>query len=202
MIQKAQNGLSNLMEAIKGYFADEEIEPLAKLLCDALRSDSICYDDISIDPDIMDDTILLAYEKRLLLPMKSIRGSAWEDRILNFCEGERYHLPRVVRILADNAEATSEWNTRFAVRKALAEAGEKDIEPPLHFLETIQKAAPQCVVTVDTMQAVLADSRLELDMHDTLDRFVRCGIMSPITQRSLHTGSPRYEINPCLYWSV
>jgi len=202
MIQHAQNSLPNLIEAIKGYCADEEIVDLAKLLYGALQSDSICYDDISIDPDLKDDIILLSYEKRLLLPMKSIRGSAWEDRILNFCEGERYHLPRVVRILVDSARATGEWNTQFAIRDALAEAGEKEIGQTLHLLEMIQNLAPQCVIAVDTMKAILAESRLELDMHDTLDRFVRCGIMSPITQRSLHTGSPRYEINPCLYWSV
>ncbi len=50
------------------------------------------------------------------------------------------------------------------------------------------------------MRAIAAEMGLEMDIHDTLDRFVRCGILSPQTQRSLHTGFSKYEMNPSLYW--
>ena len=55
-------------------------------------------------------------------------------------------------------------------------------------------------IEVGIMQMVSTKLELEMDMHDTLDRFVRCGIMSPRTQRTIHTGISWYELNPCLYW--
>jgi len=41
---------------------------------------------------------------------------------------------------------------------------------------------------------------MDLDMHDMLDRLVRCGVASPATQRSLYTGAAKFEMHPCLYW--
>lgn len=200
MIQPAAQELSNLSRALARHFAADEAQYLAVLLSIACRSDSLGYEEIPIEEYLKDDIILLAYEKRLLLPMKSIRGSAWEDRILSFSEGERYHLPRVVRLLAEKAAETGVWDTESTIPEVLSEAGEREIGATVRLLDSIITTAANGEAMVETMKALCADSGLDLDMHDTLDHFVRCGIMSPVTQRSLHSGSPRYEINPCLYW--
>jgi hypothetical protein len=41
---------------------------------------------------------------------------------------------------------------------------------------------------------------VDADLHDIIDIFVICGIMSPCPQKSLLTGLSWYEINPTLYW--
>ncbi|MBT4511930.1 MAG: hypothetical protein HOC20_06960 [Chloroflexi bacterium] len=192
--------LANVAEALSKQFSLEEARCLAQILSGSFMADSISYDDLDLDPDMKDDMILLAYEKRILLPMKSRRGSAWEDRILTFEETERYHLPRVVRFLIENAKDTGEWNTEPALIKALEEAGEDQIEAIISYLNKLMKRAPKFELEVGVMQAIAAELGLEIDMHDTLDRFVRCGILSPRTQRSLHTGFSKYEMNPSLYW--
>ena len=69
-------------------------------------------------------------------------------------------------------------------------------------LDELKIMAPRYELEIGVIQAVRAELGIEIDMHDMLDRFVRCGIASPRTGRSLHTGSAKYELNPCLYWEA
>ncbi len=191
--------ITKLAKALSNQFSPEEAQCLAQILSCSCQTDSISYDDLDLDPDVKDDMILLAYEVRILLPMKSRRGSAWEDRILTFEEAERYQLPRIVRFLIEGAKDTGEWNTESALMKSLKEAGEDQLEEIISYLNKLMERAPKFELEVGVMQAIAAELGLEIDMHDTLDRFVRCGILSPRTQRSLHTGFSKYEMNPSLY---
>lgn len=192
--------LINLTHALAARFSSDEARNLAYLLATACRGDSVSYDEIDIPAEIKDDVILLAYEERMLLPMKSIRGSAWEDRILNFADDERYHLPRVVRFLVEAAARAAKWSPDDASTAAMTEAGEPYAREMTQYLNLIKETAPTCQVEIGAMQAISGEMDVAIDMHDTLDRFVRCGIMSPRTQRSLHAGTAKFEVNPCLYW--
>lgn len=195
-----KEGISNLRDALNKRFVSEETENIAIILSCGYCNDSICYEEIDIAPELKDDVILLAYEERMLLPIKSRLGSAWEDRILNFTEEERYHIPRVVRFLVQKAQSCGQWNYTFAVEEALREAGENNIKEIDQFLNRLIEMAPRYELDIEIIKAIRNGLGFDMDMHDTLDRFVRCGIMSPLTGRSLHTGSAKYEINPCLYW--
>ncbi|MBM3132758.1 MAG: hypothetical protein FJZ95_06985 [Chloroflexi bacterium] len=192
-------GTSRLAKVLEKRYSAEEASCLAAMLRFGCRKDSISYSEIEIDPQVKDDMILLAYEERMLLPMKSIRGSAWEDRILDYSDHERYNMPLVVRLLVGNAEETGEWAPESAARKALIEVGESRVPEVLRLLAELQPMASQGI-EAGVMQAVAQRLGIELDMHDTIDRFVRCGIISPKTQRSLHSGFAKYEMNPCLSW--
>lgn len=189
-----------LAKALSNQFPEEEAINLAKVLSQAYRRESISYDEIDVALDLKDDIILLAYEERMLLPMKSLGGSAWEDRILNLSEGERYHLPRVVRFLVAEAEETGQWHPAFAIARVLKEAGEGRVEETADFLNRLREMAPRYRLEAGLMQAVSLELGLDLDMHDSIDRFVRCGIMSACTRRSLRLNIAEYEINRCLYW--
>jgi hypothetical protein len=192
---------NRLTNALSGRFGVEEASNLAVLLLRCCCNDSICYDEIDIHPELKDDIILQVYEERLLLPVRSLRGSAWEDRILTFADGERYHMPRVVKLLVERAGETGEWDSAHSLREVLRESGEKDVDGIVGFLAELITIAPRYEVEIDVMQTVRAELGMDIDMHETLDRFVRSGIMSPRTHRSLHTGKAKYEINPCLYWA-
>jgi len=202
MEQGNKEALSRLSGALSVRFNGEEAGDMAVLLSQCCCGDGICYAEIDIGPGLRDEIVLLACEERLLLPIKSLRGSAWEDRILNLDDNERYRMPRVVKLLVEKADETGEWDLDYALGKALDEAGESDIEGMLRFLHELIAMAPRYEVEVDVMQAVRAELGIEMDMHETLDRFVRSGIMSPRTNRSLQTGSAKYELNPCLYWEA
>lgn len=194
------DGFSNLVAALGQNFSHEEANSLAKILYLGCSCDSMCYEEIDIEPDLKDDMILLAFEERVLLPMKSLRGSAWEDRILSFTDQERYQQPRIVKFLIEKARETGTWDLAYAIGAVLGEAGESQVKAVTDYTLKLMDRALKFEVEVGVMQAVTNESGIEIDMHDTLDRFVRCGIMSPRTQRSLHTGFSKYEINPSLYW--
>ena len=202
MTSKESERIASLEKALRRQFSEEECQHLAKALSLACEAESIIYEEIDIPMDWKDDILLVAYEERLLLPMKSRRGSAWEDRIQSFMDGEVYHMPRVVRAVVSRAEETASWNTKPAIAHALQEAGEDRIAEIVQLLNTLMGMAPCYRLDVERMQAAATSLGLEIDMHDTLDRFVRCGIMSACTQGSLRTGLPEYEINRCLYWKT
>ena len=202
MIRDDSRNEANLINALSVQFSEQEAEALAVLLLRSCQSDSITYEEIKIDPELKDDIIMLAFEERVLLPMKSRRGSAWEDRILGFAENERYHIPRIVRFLVKNAQETGRWEIRHALEQSLEEAGETNVNGTISYLQTLIDRSPRFELEVGIMQTIGTELKLEIDMHDTLDRFVRCGIISPRTQRSLHTGFSKYELNPCLYWKM
>ncbi len=200
MIQESPEGTFNLKKSLSAQFCSDESQYLAGLLFCSYQVDSITYEELNIDDEVKDDIILLAYEERILLPMKSRRGSAWEDRILSFSKGERYHLPRVVQFLVGDAQASAVWNVDESIGKALVEAGESDIVRMVNYLNDLIEVSPKHEIEVGIMQMISNKLDLEMDMHDTLDRFVRCAIMSPRTQRTIHTGISWYELNPCLFW--
>lgn len=194
------DGNGRVTEALARQFQAEEAEGLTLVLSAGMRADSFAYEEIDLMPEIKDDVILLAFEERAVLPLKSRRGSAWEDRILSFSDGERYQLPRVVRFLALEASRSGRWDIGHALTEVLIEAGEKQVNIMVDYLNRLMERVPAFEMEAGILQSVGEQMGLQMDMHDTLDRLVRCGVMSPRTQLSLHTGVSRFEINPCLYW--
>jgi hypothetical protein len=194
------DSLSCLARALSDRFGEVEAGDLARLLWQAWGSGSVCYSDLDADPESKDDAILLACEERLLLPVRSRGGSAWADRVLSFADDERYRMPHVVRLLVEGAMATGQLDFPGAAADALTESGENAAGRVVELLYRLAAIAPGREVDIGVMQAVSADLGMDLDMHDMLDRLVRCGIASPSTQRSLYTGAAKFEMHPCLYW--
>ncbi len=197
-----ENGqeLNRLTGALAEYFPEDDAQNLAGLLSAGCRTEGIKYEEIDLEDDLKIDIILLAYRERLLLPWNSMSGSAWEDKVLSFAENESYYLPRLVKLLVIKAEQTGQWDKESALREALMEAGDPGVERSMGFLKYIIGLAANHHVEMKEMQEVNAAFNFRLDMHNMLDRLIRCGIMSPITQVSLRTGSPTYEVHPCLRW--
>ena len=200
MIDENEHGLDRLARALAKYFSEDDAQNLAGLLSIVCKADSVTYAEIDFADDSKLDTILLAYQKRFLLPLNSMSGSAWEDKIFSFAEDESYYSPRLVKLLVTKAEQTGQWDRDAALREVLKETGDSDVERSIEFLNYIIGLAGNYRVEVKEMQAVNAEFDFRLDMHDVIDRFIRCGIMGPITQASLRTGSPIYEVHPCLRW--
>ncbi len=201
MSDESGQNLTRLAEALAEYFPGDDAQNLAGLLSIGCKSDSVTYAGIDFADDFKPDIILLAYQERLLLPSNSMSGSAWEDKRFSFADNESYYLPRLIKLLVAKAEQTGHWDRDTALREVLKETGDSDVERSIEFLNHIIGLAGNYHVEVKEMQAINAEFNLCLDMHDVIDRFIRCGIMGPITQASLRTGSPTYEVHPCLRWS-
>jgi len=193
--------LTTLHRFLKGRFNEEEAFNLSKLLYQSCFADMVTYNEINMDTVCRDDILLIACEKRLLLPIKSLPGSAWESRILTFDNQEKYQMPRIVKFLVHNVLINGIWDYDRAIEQSLKEAGENNVREMKVFLYRLRDVSTGNQLDINLMQAVKNELAIDIDMHDALDRFVRCGIMSPLTQRSLYSGSAKYEIHPCLFWA-
>jgi hypothetical protein len=192
--------LSNLLNALLNFFSKSDAFLLAELLKDNLHKETIRYDEIDIKESQKKDVILLAFEERILIPVKSRSGPAWEDKILDFRNEGRYFIPPVVKAMVNTIRDTGRPSCDTAVRKTLATVIQEDIDGFIKLLQTTMKHASHYTFEAGLLDIFFREASLDSDLHDIIDIFVIYGIMSPCPQRSLMTGLSWYEINSTLYW--
>ncbi len=199
-------GRKRLETALQAYFADREAGLMARLLDAALSVDTIAYEKLDLPLENRDDTLLAAFEERALIPVRSSRSAAWEDRVLSLAPGERYFMPGVVRSLLMSARETGRLDSEGAVRRVIAQetatlpAAAEQAEPLAALVAGLRKHAGAYRVETGLIKAVARHCGLTLDLHDVIDILVICGILSPCTHGPAIAGLSWYEINACLYW--
>jgi hypothetical protein len=190
----------HLFNALLNFFSKRDAFLLAELLKDNLYQETIRYDEIDIKESQKKDLILLAFEERILIPIKSRSGPAWEDKILDFRNEGRYFIPPVVKAMVNTIRDTGKPSCDTAVRKTLANVIQEDIGGFIKLLQTIMKHSDNYTFEAGLLEIFFREAAVDSDLHDIIDIFVIYGIMSPCPQRSLMTGLSWYEINSTLYW--
>ena len=142
----------------------------------------------------------MAFEERILIPLKSRSGPAWEDRLLDFRDEERYFIPPVVKAMVNTIYDIGEPSCDTAVRKTLGNVIQKDICGFIELLQTTMKHANNYFFETGLLEIFFKASAVDSDLHDIIDMFVIYGIISPCPRKSLMTGLSWYEINSTLYW--
>jgi hypothetical protein len=191
---------TNLFNSLLTVFPESDAFLLAKLLKDNLDKKTIRYEEIDIAENQKKDLILLAFEERILIPVKSRSGPAWEDKLLDFGKEGYYFIPPVSKAMLDTMRETGKASCDTAVRKTLLNVVEKDIGGFIALLQTIMTHADNCVFETGLLEIFFRETAMDCDLHDVVDIFVICGIMSPCPRKSLMTGLSWYEINSTLYW--
>jgi hypothetical protein len=191
---------NHLLNALLDLFSKSDAFLLSELLKDNLHKETIRYDEIDIKEGQKKDVILLAFEERILIPVKSRSGPAWEDKILDFRNEGRYFIPPVVKEMVNTIRDTGKPSCDTAVRKTLANVIQEDIGGFIKLLQTTMKHADNYTFEAGLLEIFLREAAVDNDLHDIIDIFVIYGIMSPCPQRSLMTGLSWYEINSTLYW--
>jgi hypothetical protein len=190
----------NLLNALLTVFSRNDAVLLTKLLQDNLDKEIIHHEEIDIVENQKTDLILLAFEERILIPVKSRSGPAWEDKLLDFEKGGYYFIPPVVKAILGIMCDAGEVACHEAVRKVLSTVIEKNIIDIIKLLQTVMKHANNYIFETGLLDIFFKKTAIEGDLHDVVDILVICGIMSPCPQKSLLTGLSWYEINPSLYW--
>jgi len=191
-----------LKTALMYQFQEPQARHLAMLFELSLAVETLCYEQIALPKDQKHDCILIAFEERMLIPDKSGRSSAWEDRILSLCPGEIYFIPPVVRCYIERARETGKFDSESAVKQTLLQHVKSHVDDLVRFFVTVRHHAAAYTAEVGLMGAIMREIGLTLDLHDVIDLFVILGIISPCTRSPMATGLSWYEINPCLYWDL
>ncbi len=179
-----------------------ELDSWAEVLAFAKDKDLITYDEIEQKiKGNQDDLLLLAYQYRLLIPLKADRSFAWEDRDLLATYGEQYKIPEVVKYLIENGKCTGEWNPEHAIIKVFKDMGEPQWDKMPRLVRNLGQKARN--YRVNGLQ--IRDICRNLDLKDQTGRLIAelkgSGIMSPklsSTAAISKARSPIYELNPSL----
>ncbi|MGM0453418.1 MAG: hypothetical protein ACQERN_09670 [Thermodesulfobacteriota bacterium] len=195
-----ENATTKLTRALADQFSESEAPAMARLLVAALANENIYYEDLPLDDAGKNDYLLMAYEERLLIPIRSQQTAAWDDRTMRFGPGEMFFMTRLVRTLLENAAKTGVFDSEAAIRHILAHETEGHIADSVRFLKQIRPHTDTCMAEGGLMAAVAQKAGLQVAVHDIIDACVIVGIMSPCSRGSSIQGLVWYEINPCLYW--
>jgi len=175
---------------------------LASVLARASERGRVAYREVEkmVNGDA-EDVLLLGNEWRLLLPVRTLKSAAWEDRLL-LCEpGESYEVPNIVRCLVEEATKTGRWDPEHAISTLFKEMGEPAWERMPKLVERLEEQAGDYRITASQIKKICS----ELGLGDRVDALIAglkaSGVMSPklssIAEVS-REGTPIYELNPSL----
>ena len=195
-MNKLEKALSKLLEH------GELTNRLAQVLARASERGRGSYREVEkmVNGDA-EDVLLLGDEWRLLLPVRTLKSAAWEDRLL-LCEpGELYEVPNIIGCLVEEASKTGSWDTEHAITRLFKGMGEPAWERIPKLVEELGKQSKDYRVTASQIKTACN----ELDLGDKVDALIAelktGGVMSlelgSITEVS-RAGIPIYELNPSL----
>jgi hypothetical protein len=196
------NKTDKLKKALNSFLKDNDAKALAIILNKAEESGSISYEDIEtlVDGDI-EDFLLLAFQWRLLLPVRASKAGDWEDRMMIPQLGERYQMPNVVRWLVKNALASGKWDPEIAIIEVFKNIGEPDIEKMPILFERMVSGIKGHRINGNRIKSICRDLGLESRVDPLVSELKACGIishkLSSLTEVS-RAGAPLYEVNPSL----
>ncbi|HKK99386.1 MAG TPA: hypothetical protein VJ943_03980 [Desulfotignum sp.] len=139
---------------------------------------------------------MLCFDQRLILPEKTRKGPAWEDRILTFDAAAVFQIPPVVRQITRVAGSGESLQTNFLPASIFEELPSSDISDMVQLLTTIMANSRNRVFEAGLLELYHQQINARVCLHDILDLFVISGVMSPCPARSLNTGLSWYEISP------
>jgi len=196
-MNKLESALSRLLNH------SELTNHLAQVLARASKRGRVSYREVDkIVNDNAEDVLLLGNEWRLLLPVRTLKSAAWEDRLLVTKPKELYEVPNIVRYLAEEASKTGCWDPEHAITELFREMGEPAWERMPKLAERLWEQAKDYRITAAQIKMVCN----ELGLGDRVDALIAelkgSGVMSPklgALAEVSRAGMPIYELNPSLF---
>lgn len=158
------------------------------------------YEEIELNRDEKNDLILLGYQERILIPVKTTASPAWEDRIIDFDVGRTYVIPPVVRQIPVVFSKKGCFCLESLLKQIVPDLVPEEVKRLYHLLDTIMTHSTGFRFETGLLKLFYDKLNPQLDLHDIVDLFVINGIMSPCPQKSLITGLSWYEISPAMFW--
>ena len=196
--------MNRLEKALSGLLSHGELtNRLAQVLARASKRGRISYQEVDkIANDNAEDVLLLGNEWRLLLPVRTLKSAAWEDRLLIAKPKELYEVPNIVRYLAEDASKTGRWEAGHALAELFRDMGEPNWEQIPELVERLEKQAKDYRITASQIKTACN----ELGLGDRVDALIAglkgSGVMSPKLSslaEVARAGPPLYELNPSLF---
>ncbi|MBW2096348.1 MAG: hypothetical protein JRI80_15845 [Deltaproteobacteria bacterium] len=198
------NQQKHIERALSSFLQDYAVS-LARILNAAVEKGRISYGEIEkliVPGEDIEEVLLLGYEWRILVPVRSLKSMEWGDRVFLPMPGEEYELPNVVKYLVGEAARSGTWEPGKAMATVAREMGEPAWARIPRLVEKLGAYAKgRHVTAIQIKQACKA-----LDLDDRVDSLIAdlkaCGILSPslgYLPEAARKRAPVYELNPSLF---
>ena len=203
-MNRDENHMNKLEKALSKLLKHGELTScLASVLAHASKKGRISYWEVAeLAGDNHDEVLLSGNIWRLLLPVRTLKSAAWEDRLLLAKPGELYEVPNIVKYLVEDAQRTGRWEAGQAIAELFRDMGEPNWEQIPKLVERLEKQAKDYRITAVQIKEICN----ELDLGDRVDALIAelkgSGVMSPklgSIAEVARAGSPIYELNPSLF---
>jgi len=175
---------------------------ISQVLAYASLQDTVSYQEIrEVAKDDPEDILLIAEEWRLVLPVRTAKSAAWEDRLLLARDGEVYEMPNVIRYLVKEAMQSAKWYPEKAIRELLRELRDPAWEQIPELVRAIAEKSIDHKISGNQIKRAC----LQFGLSDRVDWLIAelkaAGIMSlklGSIPDVMGAGSPIYELNPSI----
>ena len=182
-------------------------DPLARTLARVLHTaelqGKISFEGVTeASADRAEDTLLLAWKWRLLIPVRTLKSHEWDDRVLLAEPGEIYEMPNVVRFLAEDALTSGRWVPDPGIARLFRIMREPHWERMPMVVRRMRQRSMGGKINGEQIVEICT----ELGVGDHIDAMIGglkgSGVMSPCMAsraRMAQERSPIYEMNPSLF---
>ena len=196
--------MENLIKALKSFMAEDvPISDLAGILICASQCDRVKYQDLATEHHGgVDEALLVLWEWKLVIPVRSSRCSEWDSRIFSTGQGELYEMPNISKTLVKRGIGTGAWDSAKAILDLFQYMGEPDWEKMPNLVLSIKKNIVHNTINGAGIGALCIDSGLKDKTGAMIAILKGAGIISPKLAdigRMAKTRSPLYEFNPSVY---
>jgi hypothetical protein len=193
----------NLTKALSGFLPEGiSTEELSEILEYASLKGVVYYEQakelIHADPE---ESLLTAEEWRLLLPARTAKSMAWEDRLFIPRDGELFEMPNIIIRLVKDALDAATWRTEEMLRQLFREIG----DPAWKLIPQIFAAMAQTAANNTISGNQITKVCLSFGFSNKADWLIAelkgTGAISPKLSSPgdvMRAGSPLYEMNPSL----
>jgi len=195
-IQGLQAALGDLLGS------DELTAETALIINNACEKGRISFAKVEeISEGNAEEVLLLCWEWRLLIPVRSSKCGEWDDRLLVLDPGEIYELPNVVKYIIKSARRTGQWDPDLALTELFSDTDETLRNRMPDFLKQMKGLAQSNIINAFQIRQACVRAKMNQSV-DTLIALLKAGgVISPklrALSNVVKAGSPVYEINPCV----
>ncbi|MCG6919355.1 MAG: hypothetical protein LJE89_17635 [Deltaproteobacteria bacterium] len=192
-----------LKKALSSFLDNTELTgSLAQILTCVSKEGRVTFHEVAETVgDNAEEALLLGDEWRLILPMRTRRTSAWEDRLLFFGPVELYEVPNIVRYLVENASETGLWEPGVALSELFRKMGDPDWNIIPSLVESLWEKSKNYRITAIQIKEICGG----LCLGDRVDALIvelkGSGVISPKMRSPAEVsraGAVIFELNPSL----
>ena len=192
-----------LKEALSSFLGNTELTgSLAQILTCVSKKGRVTFHEVEETVgDDAEEILLLGYEWRLILPLRTRRTSSWEDRLLLFNPVELYEIPNIVRCLGKKACETGLWEPGVAISELFREMGDPHWNIIPRLVEKLWERSKNYRITAIQIKEICSGLGLGDRVDSLIVELKGSGVISPKLRSPAEVsraGAVIFELNPSL----